>query len=149
MCRLKVMLVVFSQPILIPLISALKGNPYLVNWFNPSIAVVHGLVSVTDKWNVISGVGVRSRCGGAESGNSHNSRPNVPAGLPEPGDSTEDGQGSVGERSGDPGWSSALEFRPHPDAGAALAPQKGSSSQYRMKKKKKSLNVLFWWQRRY
>lgn len=134
MCRLKVMLAVFPQPILIPLISAPKGNPYLVNWFNPSIAVVHGLVSVTDKWNVISGVGVRRRCGGAEPGNSRNSRPNVSAGLAEPGDSTEDGHGS-----GDPGWSSALELRPHPDAGAALASQKGSLSQYRMKKKKKKI----------
>lgn len=59
------MLEVFPQPILITLISALKGNPYLVNWFNPSIAVVHGLVSVTDKCNMISGAVARRRCGGA------------------------------------------------------------------------------------
>lgn len=48
------MFAVFPQPVLIMLIRALKGNPYLVNWFNPSISLVHGLVSVTDKCNVIS-----------------------------------------------------------------------------------------------
>lgn len=44
-----------SPALLTALVRALKGNPYLVNWFNPSIALVHGLVSVTDKRNVISG----------------------------------------------------------------------------------------------
>lgn len=53
-CCLKVMFAVFPQPVLIMLIRALKGNPYLVNWFNPSISLVHGLVSVTDKCNMIS-----------------------------------------------------------------------------------------------
>lgn len=48
------MFAVFPQPVLIMLIRALKGNPYLVNWFNPSISLVHGLVSVTDKCNMIS-----------------------------------------------------------------------------------------------
>lgn len=48
------MFAVFPQPVLIMLIRVLKGNPYLVNWFNPSISVVHGLVSVTDKCNMIS-----------------------------------------------------------------------------------------------
>ena len=38
------------------LISVLKGNPYLVNWFNPSISVVHCLVFVMAKCNVISEV---------------------------------------------------------------------------------------------
>lgn len=48
------MFAVFPLPVLIMLIRALKGNPYLVNWFNPSISLVHGLVSVTDKCNMIS-----------------------------------------------------------------------------------------------
>lgn len=70
------MFTVFPQPVLIMLIRALKGNPYLVNWFNPSISLVHGLVSVTDKCNMISeasprllladaeGTAARSRNGG-------------------------------------------------------------------------------------
>lgn len=66
-----------SQSVLIMLISVLKGNPYLVNWFNPSISVVHGLVSVTDKCNMISEAVAQRRYGGAELGNSRNSRPNV------------------------------------------------------------------------
>lgn len=66
-----------SQPVLIMLISVLKGNPYLVNWFNPSISLVHGLVSVTDKCNMISEAVARRRYGGAEPGNSRHSRPNV------------------------------------------------------------------------
>lgn len=66
-----------SQPVLIMLISVLKGNPYLVNWFNPSISLVHGLVSVTDKCNMIREAVARRRYGSAELGNSRRSRPNV------------------------------------------------------------------------
>lgn len=77
MCCLKVMLAVFPQPVLIMLISVLKGNPYLVNWFNPSISVVHGLVSVTDKCNMISEAVAQRRYGSAEPANCRNSRPNV------------------------------------------------------------------------
>lgn len=66
-----------SQPVLIMLISVLKGNPYLVNWFNPSIWLVHGLVSVTDECNMISEAVARQRYGGAEPGNSRRNRPNV------------------------------------------------------------------------
>lgn len=36
------------------LITVVKGNPYLLNWFNPSILVVHGLVFAIAKSNVIS-----------------------------------------------------------------------------------------------
>lgn len=57
------------------LISVPKGNPYLGNWFNPSIWVEHGLVSVMDKFNMISNVAQR-RCSGTEPGNSCNSRNN-------------------------------------------------------------------------
>lgn len=77
MCCLKVMFAVFPQPVLIMLIRVLKGNPYLVNWFNPSISVVHGLVSVTDKCNMISEALPADAEGTAawSRGKSRNSRP--------------------------------------------------------------------------
>lgn len=86
MLCLKVMFAVFPQPVLIMLIRALKGNPYLVNWFNPYISVVHGLVSVTDKRNMISEASPRLLLADAEgtaaqSRNSGNSRPRYEASL--------------------------------------------------------------------
>lgn len=45
---------VFLETVFIKLTSVLEGNPYLLNWFNPSISVVHGLVFVADKCNMIS-----------------------------------------------------------------------------------------------
>lgn len=70
MRHLKVTPAAFPRPVLIALMSVLRANPHLVDWFNPSISLVHGLVSVTDKRNAISrGLAAtvarrRRRCGG-------------------------------------------------------------------------------------
>lgn len=45
---------VFLKTMLIKSMSLPWGNPYLLKWFNPSISVVHSLVFVTAKYNVIS-----------------------------------------------------------------------------------------------